>query len=366
VFLINVPVALFGFLAVAVLVPDTKSELSPAIDSVGIVGSSVGLVCLTYGFIRAGEHGWGSLGALVPLMLGVAVIVAFFSWERLLEHRPAGEPLLDLSLFRSPSFLWGVILFTVLTLALIGLLFTMPQYFQGVLGASPEGSGVRLLPAVGGMLVALLPAARLARAIGAKLTVAAGFLILAIALGIGSTATLTTGTGFIAGWMALAGVGTGLTMATTASAALVELSKDRAGVGSGVLQALKNTGAPLGSAVLGSVLASTYVSHLRLVGLSPLAAHTVRQSIFGGIAVAHAMHSPPLLTAVRGAFVHGTDAALLVSMGIAFGGCVLSLLFLPSSGPKVKGRSEEERIYASRPEIDRLNLHSIAQGVYPG
>ena len=351
VFLMNVPVSVVGFIAVAALVPESRSPLRPGIDAVGIVISSAGLVCLTYGFIQAGEHGWGSPGALVPIVLGLTVIVTFFYWERLLEQRPGGQPLVDLSLFRSQSFLWGVILFTVLTLALIGLLFAMPQYFQGVLGTSPEGSGVRLLPVVGGMLVGLLPAARLAKTIGAKLTVAGGFLILAVALGIGSTATLSSSAGFVAGWMALAGVGTGFTMATAASAALVELSAERAGVGSGVLQALKNTGAPLGSAILGSVIASTYVSRLHLGGLPSAAARAARQSVFGGVAVARALHSPALLTSVRAAFVHGTDAALLVSMGIALFGCLLSLLFLPAHGRAAgeegggRGGADQQRVH---------------------
>jgi EmrB/QacA subfamily drug resistance transporter len=330
VFLMNVPVSIIGFVAVAALVPESKSALRPGIDTVGIVSSSAGLVCLTYGFIEAGQHGWGSPGTLTPIVVGLAVIVAFFYWERFLERRPGGQPLLDLSLFGSASFTWGVILFTVLTLALIGLLFTMPQYFQGVLGTSPEGSGVRLLPVVGGMLLGLLPAARLAKTIGAKLTVALGFLVLAIALGIGSTATLSSGAGFVAAWMALAGIGTGLTMATAASAALAELSKERAGVGSGVLQALKNTGAPLGSAILGSVLISAYVGRLQLGGLPPVAAHAVRQSVFGGIAVAHSLHSSALLASVRAAFIHGTDVALRVSVGFALLGLVLSLVFLPA------------------------------------
>ena len=330
VFLLNVPVAILGFVAVALLVPESASSERPGIDVPGIVGSSAGLVGVTYGFIQAGQNGWSSARALVPLVCGLALIVAFFYWERILEQRPNGQPLIDLSLFRSRSFTWGVILFAVLTLALIGLLFTMPQYFQGVVGTSPEGSGVRLLPVVGGMLVGLLPAARISKAIGAKLAVALGFLVIGIGLAIGTTTTLSSGEGFAALWMTIVGVGTGLTMVTAASAALAELSKERAGVGSGVLQALKNTGAPLGSAVLGSALISSYVSRLHLVGLPPVAVHAARQSIFGGVAVARVIHSLSLLTSVRAAFVHGMDVALVVSVGFAIAGLVLSLAFLPA------------------------------------
>jgi EmrB/QacA subfamily drug resistance transporter len=341
VFLLNVPVALLGFVAVSLLIPESSSSVRPGIDVAGIVSSSAGLVGLTYGFIEAGQHGWSTVGAVIPLVAGLALIVTFFYWERFLERRPGGQPLVDLSLFSSRSFTWGVILFAVLTLALIGLLFTMPQYFQGVVGTSPEGSGIRLLPVVGGMLVGLLPAARIAKLIGAKLAVALGFLVIGIGLGIGATTSLSSTEGFTASWMAIVGVGTGLTMATAASAALAELSKERAGVGSGVLQALKNTGAPLGSAVLGSALVSSYVSRLHLVGLPPVAAHAVRESIFGGVAVAHALHSPSLLSSVRAAFVHGTDVALVVSVGFAAAGFVLSLLFLPAHGLPPSGAHEE-------------------------
>jgi DHA2 family multidrug resistance protein-like MFS transporter len=136
--------------------------------------------------------------------------------------------------------------------------------------------------------------------------------------------------------MAIAGAGAGLTMATATSAALAELSADRAGVGSGVQQALRNVGAALGSAVLGSALTSAYVSHLGAAGLSPAAAHAARQSVFGGVAVARALKSAPLLASVRAAFVHGMDVALLVSLGFAAAGIVLALTFMPARvGPPV-------------------------------
>jgi len=47
-----------------------------------------------------------------------------------LTRRPGGQPLVDLSLFALPSFTWGVVLAVVPILALLGILFTMPQYFQ--------------------------------------------------------------------------------------------------------------------------------------------------------------------------------------------------------------------------------------------
>ena len=70
VFLLNVPVAILGFVAVALLVPESASSVRPGIDFAGIVGSSAGLVGVTYGFIQAGQNGWSSARALVPLVCG--------------------------------------------------------------------------------------------------------------------------------------------------------------------------------------------------------------------------------------------------------------------------------------------------------
>ena len=83
------------------------------------------------------------------------------------------------------------------------------------------------------------------------------------------------------------------------------------------------------------------MSRLHLSGLSPAAARTVRQSIFGGVAVARALRSSSLLISVRAAFVHGTDVAFLVSVGFALVGLVLSLAFLPARArPAVPAEGE--------------------------
>jgi Na+/melibiose symporter-like transporter len=212
----------------------------------------------------------------------------------------------------------------------------MPQYFQGVLGTTAMGSGLRLLPLVGGMVAGAVPAARVVRLVGAKVAVAAGFVLLAAGLVAGAMTSVNSGGLYVAAWLAVAGVGTGIAMATAMSAALVELSADKSGVGSAVLQAVNKTGGPFGIAVLGSVLSAGYLARLHLSGLPAAAAATVRQSVFGGVAVAQKIHSAALLASVHTAFVHGMDLALAVSAGIAVAGVVLTLVFLPASNAPEK------------------------------
>jgi MFS transporter, DHA2 family, multidrug resistance protein len=336
VFLINVPVVAVSLAAVIALVPESRATQRPGLDLVGVACSAGGLVAVTYGLIRAGQDGWSDIGALALMIAGVALLVGFFAWERRLTRRPGGQPLIDLSLFSSASFTWGVILAVVPILAMLGILFTMPQYFQGVLGANAMGSGLRLLPLVAGLVAGAVPAARVVRLVGAKVAVTAGFVLLAAGLFTGAMTSAGSSGLFVGMWMAVAGLGTGIAMATAMSAALVELSADKSGVGAAVLQAVNKIGGPFGIAVLGSVLSAGYLARLHLSGLPAAAAATVRQSVFGGVAVAQKIHSAALLASVRTAFVHGMDLALAVSAGIAVVGVVLTVVFLPAANATEK------------------------------
>lgn len=352
VFLINVPVAAIGLIAAFALVPESRAPERPGLDPVGVLTSTGGLVAVTYGLIEAGQNGWTNTTALATMGVGVAALLVFFVWENVLSRRPGGQPLVDVALFRSGAFTWGTLLAATAGIAMIGVLFTMPQYFQGVLGTDAMGSGIRLLPLVGGLILGAVPADRVAGLIGPKVTVAVGFVLLAGGLLVGALTSVASGTGFVAAWMAVVGAGMGIALATTASASLSELSAERSGVGSAVFQAFQKVGAPFGSAILGSVLSSAYLANLDLTGLPPAAAAVVRQGVFGGLAVAHQLGSAALLASVRGSFVHGMDVALIVSGGIAILGALLTLVFLPWRAPAKRGDAKstpkEESIVISR------------------
>jgi EmrB/QacA subfamily drug resistance transporter len=343
VFLMNAPVALVAFIAVAAFVPATRSTERPGIDFVGIIASSGGLALVMYGLIEAGRNGWGDAGALVPVVAGVAVLVGFALWEARLTRRPGGQPLVDIGLFGSRSFAWGVILTAMGIFGLSGLLFALPQYLVAILGTDAQGAGVRLLPVIAGMVVGAIPADRIAARIGAKLTVAGGFTLLAGGLAIGSAMAVASGDTFIAAWTFIVGAGAGLAFATAASTALVELSAERSGVGAGLIQAVTKLGPAFGATILGSVLSSTYQGQVNLAGLPAAAAAAVQQSVFAGLGVAQQLGSSALADSVRSAFVAGMDSALRVTALIAVGGIVLTLAFLPGRSTRTaKGQLQRE------------------------
>ncbi len=329
VFLINVPVVLIGVIAIAALMTESRSVENPGLDILGLLTSACGLAALMYGLIQAGEYGWGA-GAIAPIAVSVLLLAGFVAWESRLGRRPGGKPLVDITLFTSRAFSSGVVLTGLAVFGLFGCLFTLPQYFQAVMGTNSQGSGIRLLPVILGMVAGAVPADRVAGRIGPRLTIAFGFGILAAGMGAGSVMTVGSGDPMIAGWTFTVGVGAGLALATAASAALGELSADRSGVGAALIQSVTKLGPAFGATILGSVLNSTYQAHLQLSGLPGPAVAAMRRSVFAGIAVGQHLHSPALLDSVRAAFVAGMDAGLLVSAGCALAGALIALIALPA------------------------------------
>jgi predicted MFS family arabinose efflux permease len=328
VFLLNIPVVLIGLIVGAILVPESRAQDEPTLDTIGIAASTAGLVAVTYGLVDAGQHGWSYPLTLIMIAAGLVLLAVFFAWERRLKAR-GGQPLIDPSLFRSRSFTWGAVLSGVAGLGMVGLLFVMPQYFQAVQGVNSLGSGLRLLPLVGGLILGAIPASPLVKAIGAKLTVALGFVLIAAGSAVGTATSGTSSVAFIAVWMAVLCAGAGLALTAATAAALSQLSADRSGIGSAVVQAFQKTSAPFGTAILGSVVSAGYQAHLDVTGLPHAAASAAGQSVYAGITIARELGRAAFGQQVRVAFTYGLKDSLLVSAGLAIAGAILTLALLP-------------------------------------
>jgi EmrB/QacA subfamily drug resistance transporter len=323
VFLVNVPVAAVAMVAVAVLIPESRDPSARPIDLPGAALSTVGLVTLVYGIIEGPTRGWGDPAIIACLAAGTAILAGFISWQT-----RARFPMVELDLFRSRRFLHGSIATTVGGFALFGLLFVLPQYLQAVRGYDAFGTGLRLLPMMAGLIVAARVSERVVGALGNKIPVVAGLVVIAAGLGWGAATDTGTGYGEVAGWLAVIGFGFGLTLTAAMDAVLGALPPDRAGAGTGLTQTLRQVGGALGVAILGSVLADTYDAHL------PAGAPQVaRDSIAGAVAAAARLGDPALLAAGRQAYLDAMSAVLLVCVGVAVAGAALAAALLPAAAP---------------------------------
>jgi EmrB/QacA subfamily drug resistance transporter len=335
VFLVNVPVAALALVAAMLLIPESRDPSPRPADVVGGLLSVVGLVMFVYGVIEVPTRGWSSPVVLVALGVGVAILSIFVAWERHTAY-----PMIDLQLFARPRFLWGSVAATLATFALAGLLFVLPQFLQDVKGFDPLNTGVRLVPMMAGLMVGASVSEKLITKLGNKIPIALGLAIIAAGLAVGATTKIFQGYGHTATWLAVVGVGVGTSLAPAMEAVLSELPPARAGAGTAITMTLRQVGAALGVALLGSVLSADYVDRLDVSGLPAPAATAVKESIAGAVAVAGRLGDAGLLDAARLSFVHAMDVVLLVCAALAVVGAVLSAILLPARATAPHGEEE--------------------------
>ncbi len=243
------PAVCLTLAAGAVLMPESRNPAAPPLDIPGALLSTGAVTCLVWGVINGPEHGWAAPGSW-GVLTGSAVLVAAFL---LREHR-AAHRLVDPAIFDDRRFTWGTAATVAVSVALYGIMFTLPQYLQSVLRNDPVSAGLRLLPMMGGLLVAGGTASLVVRAAGPRVTVAAGLALLTAGLAVLSQVRLDTSYAVPAIGLALAGLGTGTSIAAAMDQVMAAVGGDEAGAGASVNSTLRQVGGAIAIAVLGSVL----------------------------------------------------------------------------------------------------------------
>ncbi|MGW0175251.1 MFS transporter [Rhodococcus sp. NPDC003322] len=312
VFLINLPLVCVGVVAVAALVPESRSKQKIPFDLPGAGLASTGLFALTYGLTRAGTSGWSDAVTLCALAVAAALLAAFAVRLRIAAH-----PLVDPSLFTVREFTWGATLSTLMTLVMFGLFFALPQLLQSVQGNDALTTGVKLLPLIAGLAAGARIGDALGNHLGPGAVAALGFGVLAGGAALGTVTGADTGYGLVATWFTVAGLGLGLALPVIMAAAVGALSEERAGSGAALLQALRQAGGTIGVAVLGTVLNSVYRANLDTGALPQPLAERARQGVPAADEIARRLDLPQLLRSANGAFVDGLDAVLWVTTAVA-------------------------------------------------
>ncbi|MFF7170114.1 DHA2 family efflux MFS transporter permease subunit [Streptomyces pseudovenezuelae] len=326
VFLVNVPMAAIGIAVCVFLLPETRDPSSPRVDALSTALTVTGLGALVYAIIEAPTRGWGD-----PLVLGMLAGSVVLIAGLVLRERRIERPMLDMTLLTHRGFLFNTIAATLVNFILSGLLFVLPPFLQAVLGHDALGTGVRLLPMMGGLLLASRLAPKVVTRFGARATVSAGLVVLAFSGLLGSRTTVDSGYGFVALWLSLTGFGFGLSLIPAMNGGLSALPRDRAGSGSGLLMTMRQVGGAIGIALLGSLLAGTFRDRLDVTGLSAPAADTAGESVVAAHLVAQRTGNADLLASANASYVHGMGVVLLVCGIAALVAALLAAAFLPGT-----------------------------------
>jgi len=267
IFFINVPVGALAIAAAFLFIDesrDTSREQRP--DVPGLVASALGLFALSYALIEANTYGWTSGRILLAFALAAVGLTAFVLLER---HQRL--PMLDLNLFRNTTFSGANTVMLLVGLAMFGVFFYVSLYVQQVLGYSATQAGASFLPWT--LLIILLAprAGKLSDRIGSRPLVAGGMVVLTGSLILFARMGLHESFWGLLPAMLLGGVGMGAAMAPVTAAAMSSVRPEKAGVGSAVLNSMRQVGGSLGIAIMGAIVAAGAGGSLRSGQANPAA-----------------------------------------------------------------------------------------------
>jgi EmrB/QacA subfamily drug resistance transporter len=254
VFFINVPIALLVILISIKFVPESSDKETAGLDWLGAIIGTLGLGALVYGLIESSRLGLGNRSVIVVIVAAILVLIVFLVVEARLSH-----PMLPFPLFRSLTFTGTNLLTFLLYAALGGTLFFLPLNLIQIQHYAPTSAGAALLPFIlimsllsrwsGGLIIVY--GARVPLIVG-PMIVAAGYVLFILP---------STGGSYWRSFFPPAlvlGLGMAFTVAPLTTTVMSSVPKNRAGVASGVNNAVARTAGLLAIAVFGIVMLQVF------------------------------------------------------------------------------------------------------------
>ena len=375
IFYINVPIGIIGIALCAWAIKESYDQRAPrSVDLVGLATLTIGLFCLVLALIQGNDadKGWTSPYILTLFAVSVVALVGFVLWELRARY-----PMMDPRLFANGSFTGAAIVAFALSGGLFSLFFFLTLYLQNFLGFSALDAGIRFLPLSGLVFFTAPFAGTLSHRFGTRSVLVVGMAVLVVAVllmaRIAATDTQSDWVVLLPAF-ALAGLGTGLVSPPISTIAVNTVSRNRAGMASGVSGVCRQLGTAFGIALLGAVLTNRYNSGLQsgIAGLSvprtpPAQQHAILSQIIaalqqagtfaGSTGLAHPPAQfaqfarmpifPQIQGVVRASFIDGERAVLFLGAGLLALGLLAALLLVKesdmSSGAAAEAAQADDR-----------------------
>ncbi len=248
IFWINIPVALIALVLIAYAKPaQARSDTRIDVTGAALITAAMGLVVL--GLQQAGTWGWGSAATIGSIAAGVALLAAFVAYEL-----RRAEPLIRMRLFARRAFAVDNAVLLLMSAVFVPFFFFASVYAQASLGDTATQAGVFLLVFFGGFAAAAQWGGRIVDKHGARPAIVLGSI--ASAVGFALWAHKIPGLDFGTQWPAvmLAGAGLGLVLGPVSTDALNRAPDAGYGEVTGITQTVRNLGASLGLAIMGSLV----------------------------------------------------------------------------------------------------------------
>jgi MFS family permease len=305
IFYVNVPIGLFAFYCASRYLRETHKAHGLRLDTFGLLSATPAVVAIMYAVDQSTSLGWSStrvLGLLVlaalfsaafvasqldhrllatrlmiPLLLGSAAVgiyqganhgwlsidaIVFYGTALIallavpIGQRGSTEPLLQLRLFKDPTFSWAMVLSFIIVTALFGGMLLLPLYLQQVHGYDALQTGLLLLPQAATAAVAMPLGGLLTDRIGPKPVVAFGLVLMTVGGVLLAQIHRDSSNTLVIGALMLRGFAMGFSMMPAMSAALARVPRQFTSRASSITNSLQRVASSIGIAVLVTVLAA--------------------------------------------------------------------------------------------------------------
>ncbi len=364
-FFINIPIGMAALVGAALVIRETRfKDPKYTTDYPGLVLITVGLASVLFGLIEAQTYGWlvpnqeFSAGGfswstsnplslpLVSIITGI-VLLGVFTFYEIRRARKGRVPLFDFSLLKYKGFRYGLFTVAIVAMGEFGAVFIISIFLQTVKGLSAIDAGLTFLPMAISVFIFAPIAGLLATRFGPKWIITTGMVLEAVALfSMSQIISISNPVYYLYPILVVYGAGVGLAISQITSTVLMSIPWQKAGVGSGANNTVRQIGSAFGIAVIGAIL----VAQISAVGQADLAASTVNfgpmasvlkaalnSGLSGGIdksfITAFGVNWPAARDIIFGALTQGTRwAAFTAGIFVTLG--ALSSLLIPDPRPK--------------------------------
>src|SRR6059036_2951355 len=305
-FFINIPIGIAALVGAALVIKETRfKDPKYTTDYPGLVLITIGLASVLFGLIEGQTYGWlvpnqdFSAGVftwstanplslpLVSMITGI-VLLGIFTFYEIRRARKGLVPLFDFSLLRYKGFRYGLFTVTIVAMGEFGAVFIISIFLQTVKGLSAINAGLTFLPMAISVFIFAPIAGVLATRFGPKWIITTGMILEAIALfSLSQIISVDNPVYYLYPILVIYGAGVGLAISQLTSTVLQSIPWQKAGVGSGANNTVRQIGSAFGIAVIGAVL----VAQISTVGVADLATSTASFSVQQRVALTVALNS---------------------------------------------------------------------------
>jgi EmrB/QacA subfamily drug resistance transporter len=355
IFFLNIPVAIAAVFVALFAVRESRDEtVARTIDVPGVATLTIGLTALVLALIEGNGWHWGSPREVALYVTAVVGLGAFGAIE---THRRV--PMVDLSFFRSRTFLGANIVAFIVSFAMLAMFFFLALYMQNIRGYSPLQAGIRFLPSTL-MIVLIAPiAGRLADRVGSRPLMTFGLLCVSGALFWQSFLTVSSSYGGLLPGFVLMGIGMAFVMSPMSTAAMNSVEATKAGVASGILSMSRMVGGTFGVAVLGALVSTLGSS--KLGQLLPGVPRATRETMTAGLGSGTPPHGVPsrIIDAGHEAFVYSLQNGLRLGSAVALVGALIAFALIGRDQPAAAAERVEAVVGEAAPPESTLVVDPV-------